>query len=80
MDSGEVENIATRMLTEMFGIPIEKIRPEASFSDDFDLDSIDLVDWLGRINDEVGSSLSPYDFQNCSVLQDFLSVLNDKLK
>ncbi len=80
MDSVEIEDLATRILIEVFGLTIEQIRPDANFSDDLDLDSIDLVDWISRINDEFGANLSPFDFQDCLVLQDFLLVLNEKLK
>lgn len=75
MADKSLEEAARSYLIEMFDIGAEDVHPNAHFSKDLDLDSIDLVDWISRINDEFNLDLSPYDFEQCAQLKDFLTVL-----
>jgi len=78
MNTESLEQAARTLMIEMFGLKESDLTADAHFKDDLDLDSIDLVDWRGRINDEHDLDLSPYDFEECRVLNDFVTVLRTK--
>ena len=72
---GHIQKKVTDLLVDMFNIGPEQINAEASLSADLDLDSIDTIDLLSRLNEEFSLDLSPFDFQGCSTLGQFLEKL-----
>ena len=74
----KIEKRASLLLTEMFGIEESKLKKQASLTNDLDLDSIDMIDLLMKLNDEYNLDLSPFDFENCNTLEQFLERLNSK--
>lgn len=72
----QIEERAKILLVEMFGIAESKLTPEASLLNDLDLDSIDIIDLLMKLNDEFATDFSPFDFENCNTLQQFTARLN----
>jgi acyl carrier protein len=75
IDKVRLEQRARNLLSEMFGIAEERLQPEASISDDLNLDSIDIVDLLSSLNAEFNLDLSPMDFEGCVKLEEFLTRL-----
>lgn len=71
---------ASVLLTEMFGISADKLKPESSLTADLGLDSIDTIDLLTSLNDEFDLDLSPFDFEGCSLLNEFLLRLEETSK
>lgn len=63
------------LLEEMFKIQTDSLSAEASLQEDLDLDSIDTIDLLSRLNEEYAIDLSPFDFEGCSTLGQFLERL-----
>ncbi|MCW5730366.1 MAG: acyl carrier protein [Alphaproteobacteria bacterium] len=57
-------------LVELFEIPPEKIRPEALLLEDLDLDSIDAVDLVVKLQDYTGRKISPAEFKSVRTVQD----------
>lgn len=57
-------------LVEMFEIAPEKIRPEALLLEDLDLDSIDAVDLVVKLQDYTGKKISPAEFKSVRTVQD----------
>ena len=47
----------SKILTNEFDIPAEKIRPEARLYEDFDIDSIDAVDMIVQLKPYLGNRL-----------------------
>ena len=45
----------SKILTNEFDIPAEKIRPEARLYEDFDIDSIDAVDMIVQLKPYLGN-------------------------
>ena len=68
----EIGSRARDLIVEMFEIDPASLRKGASLADDLDLDSIDVIDLLMRLNDEYGLEMGPYEFENCRTLEEFL--------
>jgi acyl carrier protein len=71
-----IQERAKTLLQEMFKLDPQKLKGDASLFDDLDLDSIDVIDLLTQLNDEFTLELSPFDFENCQTLDQFLQKLN----
>jgi acyl carrier protein len=57
-------------LTDMFEVPAEKIRPEARLYEDLDLDSIDAVDLVVKLQEITGRRVSPQEFRTVRTVSD----------
>lgn len=73
----QIAERAKILLHEMFGIEQSKLKAEASLLNDLDLDSIDIIDLLMKLNDEYELQLSPFDFENCQTLAQFTDKLQN---
>jgi acyl carrier protein len=59
-------------LTEMFEVPVEKISLEARLAEDLDLDSIDVVDLLVKLQEITNRKLTPSEFKSVRTLNDIV--------
>ena len=71
----EVLERIRKTLSEEFDCPKEKITEEARFYEDLDLDSIDAVDLIVRLRNEVKFDLKSEDFKSVRTVGDLLNVL-----
>lgn len=66
----------SKILTNEFDIPAEKIRPEARLYEDFDIDSIDAVDMIVQLKPYLGNrTVKPEAFKAVRTLGDVVSVI-----
>jgi acyl carrier protein len=63
-------------LSVMFEIPEEKIVPEARLYEDLDLDSIDAVDLMVKLQEITQRKLKPEEFKTVRTVQDVLDRIN----
>ncbi|MBS0537585.1 MAG: acyl carrier protein [Proteobacteria bacterium] len=70
LSKDEVYDRLAQRLTEMFEVPSEKIRPDARLYEDLDLDSIDAVDLIVKLQDLTGKRVSPQDFKSVRTVSD----------
>lgn len=75
----QIAERAKILLQEMFGIDQSRLLPDASLLNDLDLDSIDIIDLLMKLNQEYDLELSPFDFENCGTLEQFTTRLSEKI-
>lgn len=66
-------------LEEMFEVPREKIKPEARLYEDLDLDSIDAVDLVVKLQELTGKRLKPDTFKAVRTVQDIVDCMHDIL-
>lgn len=50
MDHDQAEKLIVEFLSQRFGVPGDKIKPEAKLFDDLELDSIDALDLLALLD------------------------------
>jgi len=62
-------------LEELFEIPKEKITLEAKLFEDLDLDSIDAVDLIVKLQELTGSKLKPEEFKSVRTVGDVIAVI-----
>lgn len=70
MTREEILSTLTGYLVEMFEIEAEKITPEARLFEDLDLDSIDAVDLVVRLQDLTGRKFKPEQFKTVRTVAD----------
>lgn len=75
MESQEVFNRIADVLASEFEIDRAKLVPEARLFEDLDLDSIDAVDLVVRIQSETGIKVKAEDFKSIRTLGDVTAVI-----
>jgi acyl carrier protein len=70
MSRDEVYTRLARYLTDMFEVPEEKIRPDARLYEELDLDSIDALDLVVKLQELTGRRISPQDFKTVRTVRD----------
>jgi acyl carrier protein len=66
-------------LIEQFDIDPAKITPEARLYEDLDLDSIDAVDMIIKLQEMTGRKVSPEDFKSVRTVADVQHVIEKLL-
>ena len=66
-------------LNELFETPRSAVVPEASLYDDLDLDSIDAIDLVMKIQAMTGQQISPQDFKHVRTVGDVLDCIEKML-
>jgi acyl carrier protein len=57
-------------LTDMFEVPDERIRPDARLFEDLDLDSIDALDLVVKLQEITGRRIAPKEFKTVRTVRD----------
>ena len=70
MSRDEVYTRLARYLTDMFEVPEEKIRPDARLYEELDLDSIDALDLVVKLQELTGRRISPQEFKTVRTVGD----------
>ena len=66
-------------LVEQFDIDPAKITPQARLAEDLDLDSIDAVDMIIKLQEMTGRKVSPEDFKSVRTVGDVQQVIEKLL-
>ncbi len=75
MDKQQVFDRIAEVLVSEFEIDRAKLVPEAKLFEDLDLDSIDAVDLVVRIQSETGIKVKAEDFKSIRTLGDVAEVI-----
>lgn len=75
MTRDELFGALKKILVEDFDIDEEIVVPEASISDDLDLDSIDAVDMIVKLKPHLNAAIEPSVFKSVKTVRDVLDVL-----
>ena len=67
-------------LHELFEVPTEKIRPEARLFEDLDLDSIDAVDLVVKLQELTGRKIQASDFKAVRTVGDVVECVYAQLQ
>lgn len=72
----ELKNI----LVELFETDEANITLDASLYEDLDLDSIDAIDMVVKLQELTGKKIKPEEFKNARVVQDVVDAVYDLLQ
>lgn len=64
-----------KILVELFEIEEEKIVLEATLYDELDLDSIDAIDLVVKLQEMTGKKVKPDDFKSARIVQDVVDAV-----
>jgi acyl carrier protein len=67
-----IESQLQRYLVEMFEVSPEQITRDARLSEDLDLDSIDAVDLIVKLQDLTGRKFKPEEFKSVRTVGDLI--------
>jgi acyl carrier protein len=70
LSKDEVYRRLAHYLTDMFEVPAEKIRPEARLYEELDLDSIDALDLVVKLQEITGRRIAPQEFKTVRTVGD----------
>jgi acyl carrier protein len=80
MPKQDVYQILKNTLVEQFELDPAKITPEARLLEDLDLDSIDAVDMLIKLQELTGRKVSPEDFKGVRTVGDVQRIIEKLLE
>ena len=69
-----------KIVIEQLGVDEEQVTPEASFVDDLNADSLDLVELIMSLEEEFGAEISDEDAEKICTVQDAVDYVEDKAK
>ena len=76
MTDQEIESTIKRILAEDFEVDADKLTPETNLFTELDLDSIDAVDLVVRLQQETGKKVNPEDFKQIRTLKDVTAAVS----
>jgi acyl carrier protein len=75
----EIFATLSEYLQEMFEVPADKVAPDARLYEDLDLDSIDAVDLVVRLQELTGRKIKPDQFKTVRTVSDVVDRVHDLL-
>ena len=66
-----------KIVVEQLGVYEEDVKPEASFVDDLNADSLDLVELIMSLEEEFGAEISDEDAENIRTVQDAVDYIEE---
>jgi acyl carrier protein len=68
----EIESKLNEYLQDLFEVPAEDITPDAKLFEDLDLDSIDAVDLVVKLQELTGKKIPPEEFKTVRTVNDIV--------
>jgi len=75
VSKSDIAVVLSKYLQDLFDLPTEKLIPNASLSDDLDLDSIDAVDLVVKLQEYTGRKISPSEFRSVRTIGDVVDKI-----
>jgi acyl carrier protein len=78
------ESVATtyerlkKIVVEQLGADEDEVKPEASFVDDLNADSLDLVELIMSLEEEFGTEISDEDAEKIRTVQDAVEYIDER--
>ena len=77
MADNNLEPRLKKMIAEQLGVDEAQVVPSASFADDLNADSLDLVELIMSIEEEFGVEIPDEDAEQIATVGDALTYLNE---
>ena len=69
-----------KIVIEQLGVDEEEVKPESSFVDDLNADSLDLVELIMSLEEEFGTEISDEDAESIRTVQDAVDYIEKHAK
>lgn len=79
MDKDEILAVVRAILVEQLGVPEEAITLEASFQEDLDADSLDLVQLIMELEDKFGIKISDEEAEGILTVGDAVEFIASRI-
>ena len=79
MTREEILTRVTAILVESFALEPERVTPNAHLVDDLDLDSIDAIDMVVRLQEETGLEVEEDELKQIRLVRDVVDLVDRKL-
>jgi acyl carrier protein len=79
VSKSEILKTLSGFLQDMFEVPADKITPGARLFDDLDLDSIDAVDLVVKLQEYTGKKIAPAEFKSVRTIGDVVETVHAQL-
>lgn len=73
-----MEDKVIKLISDATKVDIAKIKPETSFVDDLNLDSLDIVELMMKMEDEFGIEIPEEDAEGLKTVNDVVKYLESK--
>jgi len=73
----EIYEKLSEYLQDLFEVPEDEITPDAKLFEDLDLDSIDAVDLVVKLQELTGKKIPPEEFKTVRTVQDIVERVHD---
>ncbi|UVC30763.1 acyl carrier protein [Pantoea sp. SOD02] len=80
MNKNEIYQEVASLLTSLFEIEPEDIRPNARLYEDLELDSIDAVDMVVHLQKRTGRKIKPETFRAVRTVQDVVDAVDQLMR
>jgi acyl carrier protein len=67
-----------KIVVEQLGVEEDEVKPEASFVDDLNADSLDLVELIMSLEEEFGTEISDEDAEKIRTVQDAVDYIEER--
>jgi acyl carrier protein len=75
----EIKEILYTQISELLAVKKKEIKPESNFTDDFGADSLDLVELVMALEEELGVELPDKEVELLSTVGETLDYLEKKI-
>ncbi|MCQ8227289.1 MULTISPECIES: acyl carrier protein [Pantoea] len=80
MNKDEIYQEVASLLTSLFEIEPDDIRPDARLYEDLELDSIDAVDMVVHLQKRTGRKIKPETFRAVRTVQDVVDAVDQLMR
>jgi len=77
MEQGSIEDRMRRIIAEQLGVEEAQVVPGASFEDDLNADSLDLVELIMSLEEEFGIEISEEDAEKMRTVGDSVEYVKE---
>ena len=68
-----------KIVVEQLGVDEDEVRPDASFVDDLNADSLDLVELIMSLEEEFGTEISDADVEKIRTVGDAVEYIDERI-
>lgn len=80
MTRSEIEQQVREMMSQTFEIEMERLRPDAKLFEELNLDSIDAVDMVVKVQEITGRRVDASDVRRVRTVSDVVDILERHLQ